>query len=181
MMTAFAEFAGYLSKWAIPAVLLTIPIIGILRGVKVYETFTDGAKEAFDTAIRLIPYLVGMLVSIAVFKESGAMDLVLAPVKPVLRALGVPEEVIPIGIMRPLSGSGALGILGDILKTSGPDSMVGRIASTVVGSTETTFYIVAVYFGSVGVREVRHSLAVGLLADAIGLITSVMVCKAIFS
>jgi spore maturation protein B len=174
------QVAEYISKWAIPLVLFGVPLFGAIRGVKVYETFTDGAKEAFETAVKLIPFLVGMLVAIAVFKESGALNYVLAPVKPVLAALGVPPDVVPLGLMRPISGSAALGMLGGILKTSGPDSLVGRIASTIVGSTETTFYIIAVYFGSVGVREVRHSLLVGLAADFIGFFTAVAVCNLLF-
>jgi spore maturation protein B len=174
------EAVGFLSKWAIPIALAGIPMFGILRGVKVYETFVEGAKESFETAVKLIPYLVGMLVAIAIFRESGALDVILRPIKPLLTVMGVPSKVIPIWIMRPISGSGALALLGDIMKSEGPDSMISKISSTIVGSTETTLYVIAVYFGSVGVRQVRYSLAVGLLADAICLFVAVAVCRLTF-
>jgi spore maturation protein B len=169
-----------ISKWAIPLVLVGIPIYGAVRGVKVYEAFTEGAKDAFATAVRLIPFLVGMLVAVSVWRESGAMRIVFEPLRAFLGAVGLPPEVVSLGVVRPISGSGALGMLSEILKTSGPDSLVGRTASTLVGSTETTLYVVAVYFGSVGVRKVRHSLAVGLLADAVGVFVSVVVCRMVF-
>jgi spore maturation protein B len=169
-----------LSAVAVPALLFAIPLYATARGVKVFEAFVDGAKGSFDTAVRLVPFLVGMMVAIAVFRESGAMDFVFKPAQALLALIGVPRDLVPLAAMRPVSGSGALGMLADLFHTRGPDSMVGRMGSTVVGSTETTLYVVAVYFGSVGVKRVRHSLAVGLTADLVGLLVAVAVCGRVF-
>lgn len=171
------EALGVLSSWAIPAILAAVPLYALCRGVKVYEVFCDGAKEGFEIAVRLMPYLVAMFVAIGVFRASHALDALLRLIEPVSKALGIPSEVVPLALIRPLSGSGALGILADLLEKHGPDSLIGLIASTMQGSTETTFYVLTVYFGSVGVVKARHSLAVGLLADLAGFVASVALVR----
>ncbi|WP_053956113.1 spore maturation protein [Inediibacterium massiliense] len=177
----FINILSVISKYAVPFMLITIPLYGYFKKVKVYEAFTDGAKEGFTTAVRIIPYLVAMLVGIGIFRASGAMDGLTKILSPVTNLLGIPGEVLPMAFMRPLSGGGAQGILGDLLKTYGPDSMIGHIASVMMGSTETTFYVIAVYFGAVAIKNTRHAIPAGLLADLAGFITAVVVCKIFFA
>ncbi len=168
------------SRWAIPFLLLTIPLAGYLRGVKVYETFVEGAEEGFETAVRIIPFLVGMLVAIGVFRASGAMDYFVKFINPVMSLIGAPGEVLPLAVMRPLSGGGALGIATELIGAYGPDSFIGRLASTMQGSTDTTFYVLTVYFGSVGIRRYRYAVTLGLIADVTGLLASVFICNLLF-
>lgn len=174
------EILETVSRWAIPALLLTIPVYACFRGVPVYETFVEGAEEGFQTAVRIIPYLVGMFVAIGIFRASGAMALVSGMMQPLMSGLGVPAEVLPMAVMRPLSGSAALGLATELINHYGPDSFIGRLASTMQGSTDTTFFILTIYFGSVGVRQVRYALTVGLLADVTSLIASVYICNQLF-
>ena len=169
-----------ISRWAIPFIFFIIPSIALLRGVNIYETFTEGAREGFDTSIKIIPFLVGMLVAVGVFRASGAMDIFTKLLQPLTRLLHIPGEVLPLALTRPLSGGGALGIATDLIKNFGPDSHIGRLASTMQGSTDTTFYVLTVYFGSVGVVKYRYSLAVGLIADVIGFLASVFICNMVF-
>jgi len=175
-----ADVCRELSVWAIPAILLAIPLIGYFRQVKVYEAFVEGAGEGFQTAIRIMPFLVAMMVAINIFRTSGALDAFVNLLAPLLSFLGVPPELVPLAIMRPLSGTGSLGLATEILNTYGPDSLCGRIASTVLGSTDTTFYILTVYFGAVGIRQPRYSVVVGLLGDLVGFFGSIYVCKSLF-
>lgn len=169
-----------LSVWAIPAVLFIIPAIGYLRGVKVYEVFVEGASEGFYTAIRILPCLVAMLVAISIFRASGAMDACVSSIEPVLRLLGVPSDLVPLAIMRPLSGSGSLGMATELLNTYGPDSLVGRIASTVLASTDTTFYVLTVYFGAIGLSNPRYAVLVGLSGDIVSFLASIYICQFVF-
>ncbi|CVK17501.1 MULTISPECIES: spore maturation protein [Sporomusa] len=175
------ELSEQLSVWAIPAVLLIIPIVGYLRKVKVYEAFIEGAAEGFQTAIRIIPCLVAMLVAISIFRASGAMDACVALLAPLLDVLGVPADLVPLAIMRPLSGSGSLGMATEILNTYGPDSLVGRIASTVLASTDTTFYVLTVYFGAVSISNPRYALLVGLSGDIASFLLAVYLCQYLFT
>lgn len=168
------------STWAIPALLFVIPVVGFFKKVKVYECFVEGAKEGFNVAIRIIPFLVAILFAIGMFRASGAMDLFVQIISPLTNLIGMPAEALPLALMRPLSGSGSLGLATEIMKTHGPDSFLGRLVSTMYGSTETTFYVLAVYFGAVGVKKIRHALAVGLIADVAGLIAAVFICRWIF-
>lgn len=168
------------STWAIPALLFVIPVVGFFKKVKVYECFVEGAKEGFNVAIRIIPFLVAILFTIGMFRASGAMDLFVQIISPLTNLIGMPAEALPLALMRPLSGSGSLGLATEIMKTHGPDSFLGRLVSTMYGSTETTFYVLAVYFGAVGVKKIRHALAVGLIADVAGLIAAVFICRLIF-
>jgi len=169
-----------LSRWAIPVILLVVPVIAVLRGVKVYETFIDGAEAGFATAIKTIPYLVAMMVAISIFRASGAMEVLVAVLSPALDFIGLPAEVLPHAIMRPLSGGAALGIASDIIKTYGPDSFLGRLVSTMQGSCDTTFYVLTLYFGSVGIKKYRYSVLLGLVADFTTLAASVFIVRTIF-
>lgn len=168
------------SAWAVPALFCFFLVIGLLRRIPVYETFIHGAEEGFQVAVRIIPYLVAMFVAIKVFRVSGAMELLAHFCAPLLSALGLPPEVLPLALMRPLSGSSALGIATELIKTYGPDSFIGRLASVMQGTTDTTFFVLTVYFGSVGIKKYRHALALGLIADLTGLFLSLLLCKIIF-
>lgn len=170
-----------LSAWAIPVIIVAIPLYAVYKKIAVYEIFVEGAKEGFGTAIKMIPFLVGMMVAISVFRASGAMDLLLSTIRPLLDRLGIPSEVVPLALLRPITGSGSLAFTADLIKQFGPDSFVGRIASTIQGSTDTTLYILTVYFGAVGIRKVRYALKVGLIADAVGFIASIAICFLVFA
>lgn len=169
-----------MSSFVIPLVILLIITAGLIKRVKVYEAFVQGAKEGFEIAVRIIPYLVAILCAIAAFRYSGSMEILSKILSPITNLIGMPAETVPLAIVRPLSGSGALGLMSDLLNTYGPDSFIGRLASTMMGSTETTFYVLAVYFGSVGVRKARHALAAGLIADVAGILAAVFICNLVF-
>jgi spore maturation protein B len=177
---SFSGAAQVVSVWAIPLLLLLIPLLAAIRRVKVYEVFVEGAKDGFTTAVKIIPYLVGMLVAIGMFRASGAMELLATALAPVTGLIGLPSEALPVALLRPFSGSGTLALSTELMKTHGPDSFVGRLASVMYGSTETTFYVLAVYFGAVGVTRTRHAVAAGLVADAAGLLAALLVCRALF-
>jgi spore maturation protein SpmA len=179
-LDAVAVFLRALSPLAIPFLLAFFPLYALGKGISVYSEFVEGAKEGFQIAIRIIPYLVGMLVAIAVFRESGALDLLKAGLAPLLSAVQIPADLLPMIIIRPLSGSGSIAILGDLVKQFGPDHLLSYMAATIYGSAETTFYVVAVYFGSVGITRTRHSIPAGLLADLVGVIAAVIVCRWLF-
>jgi spore maturation protein B len=170
-----------LSAWAIPLLLAGVPLWAISRKVKVYPAFVEGAKEGFQVAVRVIPPLVAVLVALGMLRASGALDALAVAAAPLTGRLGVPASVLPMVLVRPLSGGGALGVLGDVLRSDGPDSYPGRLASVMAGSTETTFYVLAVYMGSVGVSRYRQALPAGLLADLAGFAASVVVVRALFS
>lgn len=176
----FVTIMEVISKYSIPFILLAIPTYGFFKKVKVYEAFTEGAKEGFGIAIKIIPYLVAMLVAIGIFRASGAMELFTKALSPVTNLIGMPSEVLPMALMRPLSGGGASGIMNSLFEAHGPDSLIGRMASVMMGSTETTFYVLAVYFGAVSIRKTRHALPAGLIADAVGIITAVVVANLMF-
>jgi spore maturation protein B len=165
---------------AIPLVLIAFLGWGVVKKVKVYEVFVEGAKDGFNVAIRIIPYLVAMLVAIGIFRASGAMDVLTSVLAPVTELIGMPAEALPMALMRPLSGSGSLGIMTELMKVHGPDSFIGVLASTMYGSTETTFYVLAVYFGAVNVRNSRHALPAGLVADLFGMLAAVLITRILF-
>jgi spore maturation protein B len=175
------EMLDTVSRWAVPFLLLTIPVYGFLKRLPVYETFVEGAEEGFYTAVKIIPFLVGMLVAISVFRASGAMDYAIQAIMPLMQKLGAPAEVMPLALMRPLSGSGALGLATELIKIYGPDSLIGRMASVMQGTTDTTFFVLTVYFGSVGIKRYRYALLTGLSADITGLIASIYVCNLLFN
>jgi len=168
------------SLWAIPGMLALIPLWGAIRRVQVYDAFIEGAEEGLQVAVRIIPFLVGMMVALSVFRASGAMEIVARLISPVTSRLGFPTEVLPLMIVRPLSGAGALAVTADLLKTHHPDSYLGRLASIVQGSTDTTFYVLTVYFGSVGIRKTRYAASVGLLADCVGFVAALYACNWFF-
>ena len=169
-----------ISLWAIPVMLVGIPFIGLLRKVKVYDVFVEGATEGFQVAVRIIPFLVGILVAIGMFRGSGAMDLLIAGLRPIMNATKFPAELLPLAILRSLTGSGSLAMATDLIKTHGPDSVIGRMAATMYGSSETTFYVLAVYCGSVGVRRTRHAVPAALIGDVVAAIAAVAVCAWMF-
>jgi spore maturation protein B len=146
----------------------------------VYETFVEGAKDGFGTAIKIIPHLVGMMVAVTVFRASGALDFILGLLSPLLSLLHIPPDIVPLALIRPISGAGALAIMTDIIEQFGPDSFLGRLASTMQGSTDTTLYVLTVYFGAVGIRKIRYALKVGLWADFAGVIASIFIVSLIF-
>ena len=176
----FKEIMEWLSILAIPLIIFIFIGYGYLKKVKVYEVFIEGAKEGFNVGVKIIPYLVAMLVAIAMFRESGAIDILKMIMTPVTNLIGMDSELLPMALMRPLSGSGSLGVMTELMNTHGVDSLIGFTASTMYGSTETTFYVIAVYFGAVGIRKTRYAITAGLLADAAGLIAAVIICNAIF-
>jgi spore maturation protein B len=176
----FRSLVTVLSVVAIPFVLLLFLGWGVVRRVKVYEVFVEGAKEGFPVALKIIPYLVAMLVAIGIFRASGAMDLLTILLGAVTNLIGMPPEVLPMALLRPLSGSGSLGLMTELMKTHGPDSLIGIMASTMYGSSETTFYVLAVYFGSVNISNTRHAVPTGLIADAAGMLTAVWIVNLLF-
>jgi spore maturation protein SpmB len=171
-------FGKTLSPWILPGLMAGFLVFGAVRRVKVYEVFVDGAKEGFQVALRIIPYLVAILVAVGMLRASGALDLLVGALSPVTGRFGLPAEALPMALMRPLSGSGAYGILASIINDPaiGPDSYTGVLVSTLQGSTETTFYVMAVYFGAVQVRRIRHAMAAALTADAAGVIFAIIAC-----
>jgi spore maturation protein B len=169
-----------ISLWAIPVMLVGIPLYGMIRKVKVYDVFVEGAKEGFEVAVKIIPFLVGILVAIGMFRGSGAMDLLTAGLRPLMAATGFPAELVPLAILRTLTGSGSLAFTTDLIKTYGPDSLMGRMAATMYGSSETTFYVLAVYFGAISVKRTRHAVPAALIGDVVAAIATVAVCMWMF-
>jgi spore maturation protein B len=171
---------GTLSDWAIPVLLVGILVYGLFRKVKVYSVFAEGARAGFETAIRIIPPLVAIIVALGMLRASGALEAFAALAGRWTDQLGIPPSVVPMVLFRPLSGGAALGVVGDVIKSQGPDSYAGRLVSVMAGSTETTFYVLAVYMGAVGITRYRHALAAGLTADLVGFTVSVLVVRAFF-
>lgn len=169
-----------ISLWAIPVLLVAIPLVGLIRGVKVYDVFIEGAKEGFGVAVRIIPFLVGILVAIGMFRASGAMDLLTNALRPLMSRTIFPPELLPLAVLRTLSGSGSLALTTDIIKRYGADSMMSRMAATLYGSSETLFYVLAVYFGAVGVKKTRHAIPSALVGDLVAAIAAAAVCLWMF-
>jgi spore maturation protein SpmA len=175
----FVRSVNALSILAIPFLLSFFPLYAAARGVKVYDEFVEGAKEGFGVILKIIPFLVTMLVAIGMFKGAGGIDLLSRLLAPILTPLQFPTDLLPLALMRPLSGSGTLALLTDIVHRLGPDNIVSLTAATIYGSTETTFYVAAVYFGAVGIKQTRHAIPAGLLADLTGVVASVIICRAV--
>ncbi|AUS95145.1 spore maturation protein [Clostridium thermosuccinogenes] len=174
------EAVKIVSSYAIPGIFLVILGVGVYRDVKVFDVFVDGAKEGVATVVRIIPSLVGLMVAVGVFRASGALDLLIYATRPVASFLGIPSEAMPLAFMRPISGSASLALVSDIIEANGPDSFVGRVVSTMMGSTETIFYTLTVYFGSVGIKNIRYTLVAALIADTVSIIASVLACWMVF-
>lgn len=169
-----------LSAYAVPAIVGVIILYALIRKCEVYSSFTSGATDGLRTALSIAPQLVGLLVAIKMFSASGAMDSIVKLIAPVADFLHIPTEVVPFALLRPVSGSGSLAMATDIFAKYGADSFAGRVASVMMGSTETTFYVSAVYFGAVGVKNTRHALTCALCADALSLALSIIVCTLMF-
>lgn len=180
-METLREIVGVLSFFVIPLMLVGFPLYGLYKRVPVYESFVTGAKEGFEVAVRIIPYLVAILFAIGMFRASGAMDFLAMALNPVLSLIGFPPEVLPMAIIRPLTGSGSAALVVDMISQYGEDSILVKMAATMFGSTETTFYVIAVYFGAVNIRRVRHALAAGLIADFTAMIIAVWVVRLLFA
>lgn len=160
--------------------ILGVPLYGSIRKLDVFSSFIDGAKEGFDLSVKIIPYLVAMLVAIGMLRASGFFEILSQWLAPMLSYIGMPPDLLPLALLRPFSGSAALAMTADIAHTYGGDALISKMAGTLMGSTETTFYVIAVYFGSVGIRHTRYAIPVGLLADSVGVIASVVVCQWVF-
>ncbi len=171
--------AEILSYWLVPFIMCSLLLFGYLRGVKVYEAATEGAKEGFQVAVKIIPFLVMILVAIGMFRASGAFDLMVLAFQPLTSIIGMPADALPMAFMRPLSGSGAFGIMSEMVSHA-PDSFSSFLVSTMQGSTETTFYVLAVYFGAVGVVRTRYAVAAALIADITGILMSLVMCHIMF-
>ena len=171
-----------ISPWVIPGLMVLLLSFGVARKVRVYEVLVEGAREGFQVALRIIPYLVAILVAVAMFRASGALDILVSWLSPATSLVGLPAEALPMALLRPLSGSGAFGILASIIEDPaiGPDSYTGYLVSTFQGSTETTFYVLAVYFGAVQVRRIRHALGAALTADVAGIAGAVIACSYLY-
>ncbi|MGP4071979.1 spore maturation protein [Piscibacillus sp. B03] len=169
-----------LSNYIIPLIILFVLLYGTYKRVPTYEKFVEGGKEGVSLAISLLPFLLGMIVSISIFRASGAMDAFVSFIAPVLTFFHIPPDIVPLALTRPISGTASLGVATDIIKTEGPDSFVGKLASTMQGSTDTTLYILTVYFGAVGIKKMGDALKVGLIADFIGIIASLVICYMLF-
>ena len=172
---------GVISLWMIPVIIGFILIYGTIKKVPTYESFVEGGKEGISISFSIIPYLVGMLVAISVFRASGALEFLMNFMKPALDVLNIPAEIVPLAFIRPISGTAALGLTSDIIATYGPDSFIGMLAATMQGSTDTTLYVLTVYFGAVGIRKMGDALKVGLLADLVGIIAAIVIVTIMFS
>lgn len=179
-MQALVDVMSLISVVAIPSLVLFIIVYGVMKKVKIYEVFVEGAKEGFNVGVRIIPYLVAMLIAIGIFRAGGAMEILASILSPVTRLIGMPAEALPMALIRPLSGSGGLGVMSEIIKTHGPDSLIGRMVAVMMGSGETTFYVLAVYFGSVGVYRTRQAVPAGIIADIVAILMSVWLTNLVF-
>jgi spore maturation protein B len=179
-METLREIVSVLSYFVLPAIIVGFPLYGLYKKVPVYESFVDGAKEGFEVAVRIIPYLVAILFAIGMFRASGAMDFLIELLRPALGLIGFPAEVLPMAIVRPLTGSGSAGIVVDMINEFGEDSIFVKMAATMFGSTETTFYVIAVYFGAVGIKKTRHAVPAGLVADFAAMLVAVWAVRLLF-
>lgn len=169
-----------ISTWIIPLFILIVLLVATYRKLPAYELFVDGGKEGVKMAFTLLPFLLGMIVSIAILRSSGALDAFIHLISPILSFVGIPPEIVPLALVRPISGSAALGMTTELTQVHGPDSFIGRLATTMQGSTDTTLYILTLYFGAVGIRRMNYALKVGLLADLVGITVSIIIVKIVF-
>lgn len=169
-----------ISLWAIPVILFVILTLGLVKKVPIYEEFTEGAKDGFKVAVNIIPYLVAIIVGVSMLRASGVIDMLARFSAPVLHKFMIPIEALPVMIVRSLSGAAALGLFSDIAHHFGPDSYAAKLCAVIVGSSETTFYVLAVYFGSVGIKKLRYAMLTGIIADIIGVVAAIIVCSHFF-
>jgi spore maturation protein B len=175
-----AEMLGTSSSWVLPILIFVVFLHGYIKKVSIFEVFVEGAKEGFLMAVRLIPYLIAIYVAVGIFRQSGAINLLVSMLSPLLAIVKAPAEALLITIVRSLSGPAALGIMMETFDTHGPDSFMGRLASTLTGSTDTTFYIIAVYFGSVVIKKTRYAVPLGVFADFVSFLASVYIVRKLF-
>ncbi len=180
-MNTFRDAIGILSTFVLPLMIVGIPLYGLARRVPVYESFVEGGKEGFTLAVRIIPYLVAILFAVGMFRASGAMEALTAVLSPVFGLIGFPPELLPMAIVRPLTGSGSAALVADLAQTYGTGDIRTRMGATMFGSTETTFYVIAVYFGAVGIKRTRHAVPAGLIADISAMILAVWICRLLFA
>ncbi len=173
--------ANQLSNWVLLAFVVGVPLYGAIKKIDVFDAFIVGAKQGFDTSVSIIPYLIAMMVAIGMLRASGFFELLSTLLAPLLTAIGMPAELLPLALIRPFSGSAATGMMADLIHEHGGNSLIAKTAATLMGSTETTFYVIAVYFGAVNIRRTRHAIPAGLLADLSGIIASVCICRYLFT
>ena len=171
------EIINYLSAMAVPTVILLIIVYGLIEKNKVYDTFLEGAKDGLQVVINIFPTLIGIFLAVGALRSSGILDLVVNLIKPVINILKIPAEIMPLAILRPISGSASMAVATDIMSKYGVDNLIGQIASTIMGSTETTFYTIALYTSAVGVKKIRYVLVAALVADIVGMLVSVAICR----
>ena len=174
-------FANQLSNWIMLAFVVGIPLYGVIKKIDVFDAFIVGAKQGFDTSVSIIPYLIAMMVAIGMLRASGFFELLFTLLSPLLSAIGMPAELLPLALIRPFSGSAATGVMAELIHEHGGNSFIAKTAATLMGSTETTFYVIAVYFGATGIRRTRHAIPAGLLADLAGIIATVLICRYLFT
>lgn len=174
------NFANQLSNWMFLAFVVGIPLYGAIKKINVFDSFIEGAKQGFDTSISLIPYLVAIMVAVGMLRASGFFELLQQWLAPLLGRIGMPPELLPLALIRPFSGSASTGMMAELVHQHGGDSFISKTAATMMGSTETTFYVIAVYFGAVNIRRTRHAIPAGLLADLAGIIAAVCICRYLF-
>ncbi len=175
-----SDLANQFSNWMFLGFVVGIPLIGAIKKINVFDAFINGAKQGFETSISLIPYLIAIMVAVGMLRASGFFDLLQTLLAPMLRAIGMPSELLPLALIRPFSGSAATGLMAELIHQNGGDSLISKTAATMMGSTETTFYVIAVYFGAVNIRRTRHAIPAGLLADLAGVIAAVCICRYLF-
>lgn len=174
-------FANYFSNWMLLLFVAGIPLYGAIKKINVFDAFIIGAKQGFDIVLNIIPYLIAFMVAIGMLRASGFFDLLTTLIAPLLTKIGMPPEIVPLALVRPFSGSASTGLMSELIHEYGGNSLIAKTAATMMGSTETTFYVIAVYFGSVGIRRTRHAIPAGLLADLTGIIVSVLICRYLFT
>ncbi len=175
------SIANQFSNGVMLLFVVGIPLYATIKKINVFDAFITGAKQGFDTSVSIIPYLIAMMVAIGMLRASGFFELVTRGLRPLLTAIGMPSELLPLAFIRPFSGSAATGVMAELIHTHGGNSFISKAAATIMGSTETTFYVIAVYFGAVNIRRTRHAIPAGLLADLAGIIAAVMICQYLFS
>lgn len=175
------KLLNLISLLALPVILVTVLTCGVIKKVPVYEEFTEGAKRGIKVSFKILPYLIAIIVGISMLRASGAIEMLAQLLAPILTKFNIPSDTLPLMIVRSLSGSGALGIFSDIANTAGPESYTTKLSAVMLGSSETTFYVLAVYFGAVGIKKFRYALLIGLLADFIGIVSAILVCNLMFA
>jgi spore maturation protein B len=176
-----SNFANAFSNWIFLAFIAGIPFYGAVKKINVFDAFVKGAKQGFETSVSIIPYLIAILVAVGMLRASGFFELMQVALAPLLSTLGMPSELVPLALIRPFSGSAATGIMAELIHQYGGNSFIAKTAATMMGSTETTFYVIALYFGAVGIKRTRHAIPAGLLADFAGVIASVVICRYLFA